>query len=1179
MGVPPFIPLTVKSSFSLLEGMLPVKKLAKAAVARGYPAMGVTELGNLFSAAEASKHLAAAGVQPILGAELPVLALPQEGSLARARLGMLTLLVQNEVGWKNLAKLVSEAQARKRTEGEAAVALARVLELQEGLICLSGAYMRGWAALGQQQGRLPEFLGPLQQAFGNRFYLQLERHGWPAGSAPQQHEATLEATLCAYAEAETLPLVATNDPRFDQPTDLEAFEVLVAIGDSTTLSDPTRRRFTPHHALPTAEEMAARFADLPSALQNTVEIARRCAFLIAAVPVKQMYMPKWEFGWEGDETLPANPTMPVPEVIRHMASRGLEQRLQTVVYPSCDGQEARDAAKQKYFAQLEYELGIITWMGFDGYFLITSDFIRWAKGQGIPVGPGRGSGAGSVVAWALSITDLDPMRWELYFERFLNPERVSLPDFDIDFCQDRRDEVIAYVRRRYGEDRVVHIITFGTLKAKACLRDVGRVLGLGYNWVGQVAGLIPEGANPPPIAEVLKDDERLRARYEAEDDAKRLIDTALKLEGCYRHASTHAAGVIIADRPIGEVCGLYVDPRSSLPVTQFSMNDAEYAGLVKFDFLGLKTLSIIRAAETLVKQRHDANFAIDRVRLDDTATYAMLQRGETLGVFQIEGAGMTDLCKKIHADSLESLSAMISLYRPGPMDLIPQYLLVRSGKAEPDYPHPLLEETLKISYGIAIYQEQVMQMARILAGYSLGAADMLRRAMGKKKPEEMAKEKAKFITGAWEHHQIDEANATRIFALMETFAGYGFNKAHSMAYALIAYHTAYLKAHFPAEFMAATMTYDRGNQEKLAKYRTDIAPLGIELLPPDINQSGVFFTVESLPTPNSQLPTARAHIRHALSALKGAGEEAMTRLVAEREANGWYKDIWDALARLGPQVLNKRQLDVLIKAGAFDGLEPNRAWLFTNLETLLACATAAEEAKQTGQNSLFGEAPGTAAHAPYLAACKPTQPWPSLEQLQYEAEAVGFYLSAHPLEAFTADLAKLRDLKPLGALEAFAHHGGGSCRVAALVHSVREIKTKTGNRMAALMVSDTSGTGELVLFPESYSQHGTLVSNLNTPLLFTLKISFEGDRLRQVVENVKPLESLLAERAELVIEVQNPAAMPQLQSLLSGAAQGSTTIMLKLPSQLGEATVKLPQRLRLSTPLLANLRGVQGLSL
>jgi len=504
------------------------------------------------------------------------------------------------------------------------------------------------------------------------------------------------------------------------------------------------------------------------------------------------------------------------------------------------------------------------------------------------------------------------------------------------------------------------------------------------------------------------------------------------------------------------------------------------------------------------------------------------------------------------------------------MDLIPQYLLVRSGKAEPDYPHPLLEDTLKISYGIAIYQEQVMQMARTLAGYTLGAADMLRRAMGKKKPEEMAKEKQKFIAGAWEHHQIDEANATRIFGLMETFAGYGFNKAHSMAYALIAYHTAYLKAHYPAEFMAATMTYDRGNQEKLAKYRTDMAPLKIDLLPPDINRSGVFFTVEE------------GHVRHALSALKGAGEEAMSQLVQERTAKGPYTSIWDALARLGPQVLNKRQLEVLIKAGAFDTLDPNRAWLFANLEPLLAYATAATEAASSGQASLFGGAEGhnqLADPAPYLSGCKATPPWPALEQLQYEAEAVGFYLSSHPLEAFATELGKLPGLKPLAELEAFAHKGGGNCKVAALVHAVREIKTKSGNRMAALTVSDTSAQSELVLFPEAYTQHGTMVAQLNTPLLFTLKVSFEGDRLRQVVEGVKPLESLLAERSELLIEVQNPAAMPQLQTLLQQAAQGPTTIMLKLPSSLGATTVKLPQRLRLSSPLLANLRGVAGLSL
>ncbi len=1171
---PTYIPLTVKSSFSLLEGLMPVKKLAKAVASLGYPAVGVTELGNLFSAAEASKYLAAAGVQPILGCELPLLGLPQEGASTRPAIAALTVLVQNAQGWRNLARLVSMGQQRKLAHGDAAVALTDVLAAHEGLLILSGPMQRGWATLGLQQGRLEDYLAPLHATFQDRLYLQLERHDWPAEHPAYAQEMKLEEALCHYAAAHQAPLVATADTRFQHPADLAAFEVLVAIGDSTTLADPNRRLFTPQHALPTPADMVTRFADLPEALANTVAIAQRCAFLLPQISVKQMYMPTWDFGWEGDDELPANPAMPVADVIRRLATTGLQQRLTEVVYPMLpEDQALRAETKTKYFAQLDYELGIINRMGFDGYFLITSDFIRWAKGQGIPVGPGRGSGAGSVVAWALSITDLDPIRWELYFERFLNPERVSLPDFDVDFCQDRRDEVIAYVCRRYGADRVAHIITFGTLKAKACLRDVGRVLGLGYSWVGQVAALVPEGANPPPIADVLKDDDRLQARYEAEDDVKRLIDTALKLEGCYRHASTHAAGVIIADRPIDQVCGLYVDPRSSMPVTQFAMNDAEYAGLVKFDFLGLKTLSIIRAAETMVKQRHNPDFNLASVPLDDAPTYAMLQRGETLGVFQIESAGMTDLCKKMGADSLESLSAMISLYRPGPMDLIPQYLLVRSGKAAPDYPHPLLEETLKISYGIAIYQEQVMQMARTLGGYTLGAADMLRRAMGKKKPEEMAKEKAKFIAGAWEHHQLDEANATRIFGLMETFAGYGFNKAHSMAYALIAYHTAYLKAHYAAEFMAATMTYDRGNQEKLAKYRSDMAP-AIALLPPDINASAVFFTVQD------------GNVRHALSALKGAGEEAMTQLVQERTAKGPYLSIWNALARLGPQVLNKRQLEVLIKAGACDGLEPNRAWLFQNLETLLAYANAAAEAASSGQISLFGNPSGGDALAeeiadptPYQAGCKATPPWPALTQLQNEAEAVGFYLSAHPLEAFATELARVPGLKLLTELEALAQQGGGTCKVAALVHALREIKTKSGNRMAALTVSDTSAQSELVLFPEAYSQHGTMVGQLNTPLLFTLKVSFEGDRLRQVVEGVKPLESLLTERSELLINIENPAAMPQLQSLLQGAAQGPTTIMLKMPSSLGAATVRLPQRLRLSSPLLANLRGVAGISL
>ncbi|NBV54719.1 MAG: DNA polymerase III subunit alpha, partial [Proteobacteria bacterium] len=683
----------------------------------------------------------------------------------------------------------------------------------------------------------------------------------------------------------------------------------------------------------------------------------------------------------------------------------------------------------------------------------------------------------------LEITDLDPIRWDLYFERFLNPERVSLPDFDIDFCQDRRDEVIDYVRRRHGEARVAHIITFGTLKARACLRDVGRVLGLGYNFVGQIAGFIPEGANPPPIAEVLESDERLRARYEAEEDVKRLVDTALELEGCYRHASTHAAGLIIADRDLAEVCGLFVDPRSGTPVTQFSMKDVEYAGLVKFDFLGLKTLSIIRAAEEMVRV-HQPTFAIADVPLDDAATFAMLKRGETCGVFQIEGAGMTELTRKMKADNMEALSALIALYRPGPMELIPQYLDVRLGRKAAEYPHPLLEETLKVTFGIAVYQEQVIQMARVLAGYSLGQGDMLRRAMGKKNPAEMAKERSKFVAGAAACHGIAEDDANRIFGLMETFAGYGFNKAHSMAYALISYQTAYLKANHLREFMAATMTYDRGNHDKLLRYKEDMLKLGVGLLAPDVNVSGVFFTVEG------------KDIRHALSALKGAGEEAMRLLVAEREKNGAFKNVWDVLARLEPQVLNKRQLEVLVKAGALDGLEKRREWLLGNMDVLLAYGAACVEARASGQGDLFGgDGGGKVDHAPYLAACKAVEPWDYLLRLQYEAEAVGFYLSAHPLSAFADEMQRLVGLKPLAELEEFAQQGGGACKVAGIVLNIREMKTKKGDRMGIALMSDPSGQGEVAFFPETYAACQQLLES-GKPLVVAVKVARDGERLR-----------------------------------------------------------------------------------
>jgi len=1165
MGAPRFVHLSCKTSFTLLEGMVPVKKLAKALAGGGFAAAGVMDIGNLFGMVEVSKYIAGAGVQPILGCEVPVLVNSLD-PLRKPEIGYLPLLVQDEQGWKNLAWLVSEAQKRKLTEGVAGIALEAMAGRNAGLLAMSGHYGRGLAAVAAVEGRFEEAMGALHSAFGDRFYVQLERHyRGMERQAPGNHgdmaakEAAMEGSLRGYASEKKIPLLATNDCRFVKPGDVEAFEVLVGIGDSTTMDDPNRRRFTPNHCLRSEEEMLAAFADIPEACANTVAVAQRCAYLLPQVSVKQMFMPKWEFSGE----------VPVSEVIRQEASTGLAKRLEDHVYPLCDGEEAKVAAKARYEKQLEYELETIIGMGFDGYFLITSDFIRWAKAHGIPVGPGRGSGAGSVVAWSLDITDLDPIRWNLYFERFLNPERVSLPDFDVDFCQDRRDEVIAYVRERFGHDRVAHIITFGTLKAKACLRDVGRVLGLPYNFVGQIAAFVPEGANPPPIQEVLDNDERLRERYDTEEDVKRLVDTALQLEGCYRHASTHAAGVIISDRKLDEVCGLYIDPRSGMPVTQFSMGDAEYAGLVKFDFLGLKTLSVIRAAEDMVKASHDKNFDISKVDLTDKPTFEMLKKGSTCGVFQIEGAGMTELTRKMQADDMEALSALIALYRPGPLGtgMVDDYVNRRLGKAEAAYPHPALEDALRETFGVPVYQEQIMRMARDLAGYTLGGADMLRRAMGKKKPEEMAKEKAKFLSGSAEAHGLPEDKAEYIFSLMETFAGYGFNKAHSMAYALISYQTAYLKAHYPREFMAAVMRYDRGNHDKLLRYKLELEKMGISLLVPDINASGVMFNVEG------------NGVRYALAALKGAGEEAMRQVVSEREANGPYKDVWDVLARVEPTAMNKRQLEVLAKAGALDSLGARRDWLISNIDTLTAYGQDCAAARASGQGSLFGgEGDMGVDSAPYKAACRAGEEWDYLTKLQHEAEAVGFYISSHPLSAFADDLQRVTGLKAMIDVEAFADSGGGNCKLAGIVHGIREVKTKSGNRMGILTMSDPTGQCEVACFPEAYAANQKVLES-GQPVVVSVRVSRDGERLRVGAEDVKALQDVLGSRSELVIKVDDPYAMTVLKSMLDKADDGPTQIKLVVASAHGEAVVKLPRRLGVSAMMLANLRGMRGVGL
>ncbi|HZU87805.1 MAG TPA: DNA polymerase III subunit alpha, partial [Stellaceae bacterium] len=872
--------------------------------------------------------------------------------------------------------LVSHSYLAGDGSEEPAVGLGDLAAAADGLLCLLGGPSGPVGRLfceGQAEAA-ETLLLQLKQAFPDRLYVELMRHGTPS-------EARAEDGLIDLAYRHALPLVATNDAYFPDAAFYEAHEVLLCIAEGTVLSDPERRRATPHHYFRPAAEMRALFADLPEACDNTLVIARRCAF------IPQPRQP----------ILPAFPTAPGEDeatALRRAALAGLEARLVRQVWRPEHDENERARLARPYRERLEFELDTIIGMGFAGYFLIVADFIQWAKREGIPVGPGRGSGAGSVVAWALTITDLDPLRFGLLFERFLNPERVSMPDFDVDFCQDRRDEVIRYVQRKYGADRVAQIITFGKLQARAVLRDVGRVLGLPYGQVDRLCKLVPNNpAHPVTLAQAIAQEPLLQQQRDADEAVGRLIAISLKLEGLYRHASTHAAGVVIGDRPLAELVPLYRDPRSGMPVTQFNMKWVEPAGLVKFDFLGLKTLTVLARACDLLARR-GITLDLANLPLDDRATYELLSRGDTIGVFQVEGAGTRDMLRKLRPDRFEDIVAANALYRPGPMENIPRYIAVKHGEEKADYLHPALQPILEETYGVMTYQEQVMQIAQVLAGYSLGSADLLRRAMGKKIQAEMDAQRQSFVEGA-AARGIERALADPIFDQMAKFAGYGFNKPHAAAYALITYQTAYLKANYPVEFLAALMTLDLGNTDKLNVFRQELDRLGIRLLPPDVNRSEPTFSVE--PDPASGKPA----IRYALAAIKGVGAPAMEDLVAERQRRGPFKDLADFARRLESKSFNRRQFENLAKAGAFDAINPNRRQTFEAAEALLRRALLAAEERESRQHTLFGGVDPNFAPRPALPV---VEDWPPLERLQHEFAAIGFYLSSHPLDPYGKSL-------------------------------------------------------------------------------------------------------------------------------------------------------------------------------
>jgi DNA polymerase-3 subunit alpha len=844
----------------------------------------------------------------------------------------------------------------------------------------------------------------------------------------------------------------------------------------------------------------------------------------------------------------------------------MEARLKQAVWTEAMDDATREEAAQPYRERLAYELGMIVKMGFDGYFLIVADFIQWAKSHGIPVGPGRGSGAGSLVAWALTITDLDPLRFGLLFERFLNPERVSMPDFDIDFCQDRRDEVIRYVQREYGADRVAQIITFGKLQARAVVRDCGRVLGMPYGQVDRICKLIPQNpANPVSLQQAIDGEAALRQMMEEDPAIARLMDIALKLEGLYRHASTHAAGVVIGDRPLVEMVPLYRDPRAPLPATQFNMKWVEQAGLVKFDFLGLKTLTVLQRACDLVAAGRGTSIDTSTIPLDDVKTYAMLTRGETVGVFQLESVGMRDAVRGMRPDRLEDLIALVALYRPGPMENIPRYNACKHGKEKPDYLHPTLEPILKETFGVMVYQEQVMQIAQVMCGYSLGQADLLRRAMGKKDKSQMEALRKSFVEGAVTRG-VDDAKASHIFDLVDKFAGYAFNKSHAAAYALVSYHTAWLKANYPVEFMAASMSFDLANTDKLATFRQELDRLGISLLPPDINRSEAAFSVEFADG------DPKGAVRYALAAVKGVGQAAMEALVVERKANGPFRDLGDFARRVDPRQVNKRLLEQLVKAGAIDVLEPNRARAFAAIEAVIAEANAETEARQSNQSSLFS---GTGERPKFRVPNLPD--WPSNQRLQGELESIGFYLSAHPLDTYAVAMKRLGVVRAADLPQRLRHGGAARVKLAGSVISSRERMSKQGNRFAFVQCSDASGGFEVTVFSEVLVMARELLAS-GKPLLISADARLEDETIKLLAQSFQSLDAAAASAAAgLRVAINEESALSGLRDIVAGERPGRGRIVLDLvlgPEE--RAEIQVPGAFLVSANLRSRLGGLPG---
>src|SRR6056297_3141956 len=1160
-SAPRFIHLRVHTEYSLLEGAVRLKSLPGLCAGAGMPAVAVTDTNNMFAALEFSVAASGAGVQPIVGCQVSVSHDPVQPGEREKPPAPIVLLAQNETGYENLLKLNSCLYLDPSRQ----VAHVTIEELErhsDGLICLSGGPDGPVGRLLQagNRARAEALIQRFAAIWPGRLYVELQRHPGEGGALPEA-EAKTERGHVEMAYAMDLPLVATNDVHFPKADMYEAHDALICIADGAYVDQQEpRRQLTPQHYFKSPSEMAALFADLPEAIENTVEIARRCAVMaVKRAPI----LPRFA----EDEI----------EELRRQARQGLDDRLAVIPHA---------APVEDYAARLDFELGIIEQMGFPGYFLIVADFIKWAKAQDIPVGPGRGSGAGSLVAYALTITDLDPLRYSLLFERFLNPERVSMPDFDIDFCMDRREEVIHYVQERYGTEKVAQIITFGALLSKAAVRDVGRVLQMPYGQVDRLSKMIPvEGVKPVSIEKALVDEPRLREEARNEEVVDRLLKYGMQVEGLLRNASTHAAGVVIGDRPLDELVPLYRDPRSDMPATQFNMKWVEQAGLVKFDFLGLKTLTVVQNAIEQIhasgRQLHEgpggvrlydpapgAENQINAIPLDDKASYDLYASAKTVAVFQVESSGMMDALRRMKPDCIEDIIALVALYRPGPMENIPKFCEVKNGLSEREALHPTIDHILDETQGIIVYQEQVMQIAQEMAGYSLGGADLLRRAMGKKIQEAMDAERPKFLKGAAENG-VDEDKALEVWNLLDKFANYGFNKSHAAAYAVVSYQTAWLKANHPVEFMAAVMNCDIHLTDKLGVYKQEVDRMGIEVIAPCVNLSAPTFTVDT------------GKLVYALGALKNVGVDAMRLIHQARQTEQGDKPfatLFDFARRVDLKRVGKRSLEMLARAGAFDALDRNRARVFAALDQLTAYSAAIHDAAASNQVSLFGEA-GDDLPEPRLPD---PDDWMPNERLTAEHQAVGFYLSGHPLDDYLPALRR-KGCQTLAEVEQKVQGGAFVARMAGSVSSRQERKSQRGNRFAFVQLSDPTGLFEVTMFSdvlEATREHLETGSNI----ILQVEATLEAEQLKLLARGVQPIDDAVAgESLGLRVFVDGPAGITSVQKLLGRAraeaktrARGPVSLCFSAPDLPGEIDVLIGEDFPVTPQIKGALKSLGG---